>query len=112
MIALEANKDVPFSIERVYCILNTEKNASRGFHAHISLKQVMICLAGSCRVVLDNGVTKSEAVLNDSSRGLLIDGLLWREMHDLSDDCVLIVIANQHFDESDYIRDYEEFKRR
>jgi dTDP-4-dehydrorhamnose 3,5-epimerase-like enzyme len=113
LVAVEIGMDkaVPFEIKRVYYIYHTENKVSRGFHAHKNLKQVAICIAGSCRMVLDDGIKREEVWLNSPTRGLLIEDLVWREMHDFSDDCVLLVLASEHYDESDYIRDYEEFKR-
>lgn len=109
LIALEAHKTVPFDIKRVYYIYYTREGVSRGFHAHRNLKQLAVCVIGSCRFVLDNGKSREEIVLNNSTTGLLIDEMVWREMHDFSPDCVLMVLANQYYDEKDYIRDYQEF---
>lgn len=108
LVAIESNQSIPFEIKRLYYIFNTS-NQARGFHAHIDLKQVAICLKGSCRFVLDNGHQKDEILLTSPIKGLLIESLFWREMHDFSDDCVLLVLASEHYDESDYIRDYQEF---
>ncbi|ENX71655.1 hypothetical protein F884_00216 [Acinetobacter sp. CIP 102143] len=108
LVAIESNQSIPFEIKRLYYIFNTT-NQSRGFHAHIDLKQVAVCVKGSCRFILDNGHTREEVTLNSPTQGLYIDALTWREMHDFSEDCVLLVLASQHYDESDYIRDYQEF---
>ena len=109
LVALEGNKSVPFDIKRVYYIFGTKEGVSRGFHAHRNLKQVAVCVTGSCRFVLDNGKQREEVVLDKSTIGLVIDDLTWREMYDFSSDCVLMVLANEHYDESDYIRDYQDF---
>jgi len=109
LVALEANKSVPFDIKRVYCIFGTKEGVSRGFHAHRNLKQVAVCVTGSCRFTLDNGKLREEVVLNDSTKGLLIQNLTWREIHDFSPDCVLMVLASEYYNESDYIRDYDDF---
>ena len=109
LVSLEGNENVPFDIKRVYCISGTKEGVSRGFHAHRNLKQVAVCVMGSCRFVLDNGKQREEVVLDKSTIGLLINDLTWREMYDFSPDCVLVVLANEHYDESDYIRDYQEF---
>jgi len=109
LVSLEGNKSVPFDIKRVYYIFGTKKGVSRGFHAHRNLKQVAICVTGSCRFILDNGRLREEVVLDKSTTGLLIDDLTWREIYDFSPDCVLMVLASEHFDELDYIRDYQEF---
>lgn len=109
LVAIEGSKSVPFEIKRVYYIFGTKSEVSRGYHAHKNLKQLAVCVTGSCRFVLDDGITKEEVVLDSSTKGLLIDGLVWREMHDFSQDCVLMVLADQHYDESDYIRSYDAF---
>ncbi len=109
LIALEGNKSVPFDIKRVYYIFGTKEGVSRGFHAHRNLKQVAVCVTGSCRFILDNGKQREEVALDKSTTGLLIDDLTWREMYDFSPDCVLMVLASEYYDESDYIRDYQEF---
>ena len=109
LVALEGGKSVPFDIKRVYYIFGTREGVSRGFHAHRSLKQVAICVAGSCRFILDDGKFREEILLEKSSVGLLIEGLTWREMYDFSPDCVLIVLASEYYDEADYIRDYRTF---
>ncbi len=109
LIALEGNKCVPFDIKRVYYIFGTKEGVSRGFHAHRNLKQVAVCVTGSCRFILDNGKQREEVALDKSTTGLLIDDLTWREMYDFSPDCVLMVLASEYYNESDYIRDYQEF---
>lgn len=109
LVALEANKSVPFEIKRVYYIFGTKQGVSRGFHAHKNLKQLAVCVTGSCRFVLDNGKQREEISLDSSTTGLIIEDLTWREMHDFSPDCALMVLANQYYDENDYIRDYQEF---
>ncbi|CAM3595171.1 WxcM-like domain-containing protein [Acinetobacter baumannii] len=110
LVAIESNQSIPFDVKRLYYIFNTSQKP-RGFHAHIDLKQVAICLKGSCRFILDNGSTKEEVVLDNPTQGLVIEGLIWREMHDFSEDCVLLVLASEHFTEQDYIRNYDEFLR-
>lgn len=109
LLALEGNKNVPFEIKRVYYIYNTENGVSRGFHAHKELLQLAICISGSCRFIMDNGINKEEIILNSPSTGLLIPNMIWHEMHNFSDDCIIIVLANEVYQESDYIRDYTEF---
>ena len=109
LVALEAQKTVPFEIKRVYYIFGTQEGVARGFHAHRNLKQVAVCVTGKCRMVLDNGKQREEAWLDSPTKGLLIGDLVWREMYDFSENCVLLVLASEHYDESDYIRDYDEF---
>ena len=109
LIAIEEIKDIPFVIKRIYYIFETHKGIDRGFHAHKNLKQIAIALKGSCTFKLDNGSVVEEIVLDDPKKGLLIDGIIWREMKKFSEDCVLLVLANEYYDESDYIRNYNDF---
>jgi dTDP-4-dehydrorhamnose 3,5-epimerase-like enzyme len=111
LVAVEIGmeKAVPFDIKRVYYIYHTAGGVSRGYHAHKKLKQVAICLAGKCRMVLDDGNSREEVWLDSPTKGLVIEDMVWREMHDFSQDCVLLVLASEHYDESDYIRSYEDF---
>ena len=111
LVALETNKTVPFDVKRVYYIFGTKACVSRGFHAHRTLQQVAVCVTGKCRMVLDDGQRREDVWLDSPTKGLLIKGLVWREMHDFSPDCVLLVLASEYYDEGDYIRDYSEFKK-
>jgi dTDP-4-dehydrorhamnose 3,5-epimerase-like enzyme len=109
LIAIEEGYNTPFEIQRVYYIFDTKSGVERGFHAHINLKQLAISVKGSCTFVLDNGTTREEIKLDNPNQGLLIEGLIWHEMKDFSPDCVLVVLASEHYNESDYIRDYDKF---
>lgn len=109
LVALEANKTIPFDIKRVYYIFGTKPGVARGFHAHKALKQVAVCVSGSCRMLLDDGKQKAEVLLDSPVKGLVIDSFVWHEMHDFTPDCVLLVLASEHYDESDYIRNYDDF---
>lgn len=109
LVAIEAEKTVPFVVKRVYYLFGTKKSVARGFHAHHNLKQVAVCVTGSCRMIFDDGKTREEAWLDSPTKGLIIGDLIWHEMHDFSEDCVLLVLANEHYDELDYIRNYEKF---
>ena len=112
LIAIEEGYNAPFDIKRVYYIFDTKKDVLRGYHAHINLQQIAIVVKGSCTFILDDGKGREELILNTPNRGLLIQGLIWREMKDFSENCVLIVLASEHYDENDYIRDYQEFINR
>jgi len=109
LIAIEQNKSIPFEIKRAYYIFDTQQGISRGFHAHKGLLQVAICLSGSCRMMVDDGVNQENYILDSPSKGLLIGSPVWREMHDFTENCVLLVLASEYYDEGDYIRSYDEF---
>ena len=110
LIAIEENKNIPFEIKRVYYIFDTKDGVRRGFHAHKNLEQVLVCVNGSCEILLDDGKEKSITKLENRNEGLFIEKLVWREMFNFSADCVLMVLASDYYDEKDYIRDYNEFK--
>ena len=109
LVFLESLKDIPFEIKRIYFLKNLEFLKSRGFHAHKNLKQVMFCISGSCKLILDNGKIREEILLDSHSFGVYLESFLWREMHEFSENCILFVLASEHYDESDYIRSYSKF---
>lgn len=82
----------------------------RGHHAHRQLKQLLVCVSGACTIRCDFGDGRVEDVTLDwPDQGLLIEGLVWRDMLHFSKGSVLMVLASDHYDEADYIRDYETF---
>lgn len=109
LVALEEGKDIPFQIKRVYYMYDTQKGVRRGFHAHKSLEQILICIHGTCKVLLDNGEEKKIVSLEKPYEGLYIANNMWREMYDFSEDAVLMVLASDYYNEDDYIRDYDRF---
>lgn len=109
LVALEEKKEIPFDIKRVYYIYDTQDGVRRGFHAHKSLKQLLICVHGSCKVLLDNGKERETVLLDKPYEGIFIQSNMWREMYDFSPGAVLLVLASEIYDESDYIRDYDKF---
>lgn len=109
LVALEEFKDIPFEIKRVYYLYDTKEGVRRGFHAHKSLEQILVCIHGSCRILLDNGEEKKTVSLEKPYEGLYIANSIWREMYDFSPDAVLLVLASDFYREEDYIRDYDEF---
>lgn len=109
LVAIEENKDLPFDIKRVYYIYDTLPGVRRGFHAHRNLQQILLCVNGSCKIHLDNGFETAEVVLDKPNEGLYISNDMWREMYDFTPGTVLLVLASAHYDEADYIRNYNDF---
>lgn len=110
LVALEeVSPAVPFEIRRVYYIFGTRPGVERGFHAHKKLKQLCVCVSGTCDFVLDNGRSRETVRMDSPAKGLLLGNNIWREMKNFSLDCVLLVLASEHYDEADYIRDHNEF---
>jgi dTDP-4-dehydrorhamnose 3,5-epimerase-like enzyme len=111
LVALEPERNVPFPIRRVYYLYATEKAVHRGRHAHRRLNQLAVAVRGAVTILLDDGHGPVEVRLDDPSRGLLMGCMVWRELYDFSDDCVLMVLADQPYDPADYITDYDAFLR-
>lgn len=109
LMVLESNKNVPFKVKRIYYILDAKPDVPRGFHAHKELMQLAFCIKGSCNMIMDNGIEKQQVRIDKSNIGLMIPPMVWHEMHDFSEDCVMLVLASAQYDEADYIRDYDEF---
>lgn len=112
LTVVESNEDIPFSIKRVYYLYDTKPGFVRGLHSHKKLEQILVCVSGSCIIRMDDGYEKEEVLLNNPTKGLYIGPNIWREMYDFSDGAVLLVMASELYDESDYIRDYKEFIER
>lgn len=110
LVSLEDQKNVPFPIRRVYYLFGTAEGVRRGFHAHRVLNQMAIVVRGSCRFHLDDGKEKIDILLDNPAQGLMLPPMLWHEMYDFSEDCVLMVLADNHYDEADYLRSYDDFK--
>jgi len=111
LIALESFSNLlPFEIKRCYYIFDTTPGTIRGLHAHRALRQILVCVSGSCTIMCDTGQEKVEFHLDWPDRAVLIEGLVWREMKNFSKGAVLLVLASEHYDEADYIRDFEAFK--
>lgn len=111
LVALEEYKDIPFSIKRIYYMYDTAEGVTRGYHAHKTLEQILVCIHGSCKIRLDNGRESKVITLEKPYEGLYVSSNMWREMFDFSPGAVLMVLASDFYNEEDYIRDYEEFLR-
>lgn len=111
LTCIEGALDIPFEIKRVYYFYGSQIHHRRGMHAHKILKQVLIPIAGSFDVVLDDGDKKRRFKMDNPTKGILIDGVIWREITNFSDNSICLVLASQHFDQSEYIDDYTSFKK-
>lgn len=109
LVALEGNSLIPFDIKRVYYIYGVEEGVRRGFHSHKKLQQVLICVHGTVKILLKTPEEEEVVTLNKPNEGLYIGPNIWREMYDFSEDAVLLVLASDHYKESDYIRKYDDY---
>lgn len=108
---IEGYKHIPFEIKRVYYIYDVPGGESRGGHAHRRLQQFIVAASGSFDVIVDDGLKRKRFNLNRAYYGLYIPPMIWRELNNFSSGAVCLVLASEFYDESDYIRNYEEFKK-
>lgn len=106
----ESTREIPFDIKRIYYIYGLAyPKALRGYHAHKKLEQVIFCINGSFKLMADDGVRKQYFYLSDPNQGIFLGPKLWHTMFEFSGDCIILVLASDYYDESDYIRDYDQF---
>ena len=106
---IESRTHVPFAIERVYYLYDVPGGAERGAHGHRTLQQLIVAMSGSFDVILDDGRESRTFHMNRSYYGLYVSPMIWRNITNVSSGAVLMVLASQRYDESDYFRDYDEF---
>lgn len=100
---------IPFHIKRVYYIQNSKLGLARGYHAHIGTQQAFFCIQGSVDLILDDGNDRQAVSVSSPNQGVFIDKLVWHEMHNISEDAIMLVFASEFYDEKDYIRNYSDF---
>ncbi len=108
-ITIAEGKSLPFVIKRLYYIYAADTDVPRGMHAHYQTSQVLFCLAGSIKMLLDDGSVREECLLDSPSKGILLKPMIWHEMHDFQQDTILLVVASHVYDPMDYMRDYQQF---
>jgi len=111
LVPIESNSTIPFEIKRVFYIYGVHDQEDRGEHSHHTTEQVLICVNGQIKVLCDDGKDVKEWILDKPNQALYIPNLIWDEQTYLTPGSVLLVLTNTKYDPSDYIEDYEEFKR-
>ncbi len=109
VVAEGSGKDIPFEIKRVFYMYGSTSEVVRGQHANRRTEFVLINVSGTSRVKVDNGYETDIIELNRPRMGLYLPTMLWKDMYDFSKDSVLLVLASEHYDGSEYIRDYEQY---
>ena len=109
LVVVEGAQDIPFEIKRVFYIYGSDSQVVRGQHANRNSEFVLINVSGSSKVRVDNGFEEEIIELNRPRMGLYLPTMVWKDMYDFSEDSVLLVLANTHYDGHEYIRDYDEF---
>lgn len=110
LVVVEGKSDIPFEIKRVFYIYGSDKDVVRGQHANKRTEFVLINVAGKSKVKVKDG-EGNEAIycLNRPHTGIYLPTMVWKDMYDFSDDSVLLVLASEHYDATEYIRDYDQF---
>lgn len=108
---IEENRHFPFDIKRVYYLYDVPGGAERGGHAHKEMNQLIIAMSGSFDVVLDDGFERKRFHMNRSYYALYVAPMVWRELDNFSSGAVLLSLASNYYDESDYYREYADFLR-
>ena len=109
LVVAEGGKVIPFDVKRVFYIYKTTKGTVRGLHANRESKFFFINVSGSCKVKVDNGISQEVIVLDKPHKALYMDKMIWKEMYEFSEDAILIVISSEHYNGTEYIRDYKDF---
>lgn len=105
----EFEKEIPFLVKRIFYQYDFAGDCSRGQHANRHSSFVFICLKGECIIFVDDGHVQDQFVLNDASKGLFLSNGIWKEMKSFSSDCILLVLSDNEYDSSEYIRNYDEY---
>lgn len=111
LVVVEGAKDIPFEIKRVFYIYGSDSEVVRGQHANRESEFVLINVGGTSKVRIDNGHSEAVVELNKPMMGLYIPTMVWKDMYDFSEDSILLVLASTHYDGTEYIRNYEEYKK-
>lgn len=111
LVVVEGARDIPFKIERVFYMYGSDSEVVRGQHANRESEFVLINVGGTSKVRIDNGHSEAIIELNKPMMGLYIPTMVWKDMYDFSKDSILLVLASTHYDGTEYIRDYEEYKK-
>ena len=111
LVVVEGEQSIPFEIKRVFYIYGSDRDVVRGQHANRNSQFVLINVSGTSKVRVDNGFEEDIIELNRPRMGLYLPTMIWKDMYDFSEDSVLLVLTNTHYDGNEYIRDYDEFLR-
>lgn len=109
LVVAESHKQVPFTIKRIFYIYGTKENVIRGKHANRISQFVLINLQGSVKIRIDDGKQEDVVVLDKPHQGVYLESLVWKDMYDFSHDSILLVLSSHGFDNSEYVRDYDQF---
>lgn len=110
LVVLESGSQVPFKIMRIFYIYGTKPGVKRGMHANLRSEFILINLAGTCKIKIDDGIAQEIVTLNKAHQGIYLEKMVWKTMYDFSPKSILLVISNEKYDSNEYIRDYDLYK--
>lgn len=111
LVVVEGSRSIPFAIQRVFYIYESDSTVVRGQHANKESEFVLINVAGKSKVRITDGTEEFVVNLDRPMMGVYIPKMIWKDMYDFSEDSVLLVLASTHYDDKEYIRDYEEYQK-
>ncbi len=111
LVVVEGGMQIPFDIKRIFYIYGSDDTVVRGQHANLRSEFVLINVAGTSKVKVDDGKETRVIELNQPRMGVYLSKMLWKEMYDFSADSVLLVLSNEHYDAGEYVREYDEYLR-
>ncbi|WP_216857351.1 sugar 3,4-ketoisomerase [Paenibacillus tritici] len=109
LVIVEGNNDIPFDIKRVFYIYGSDPNVIRGQHANRETEFVLINVCGSSKIKISDGRNEAIFVLDKPHTGVYLPKMIWKDMYDFSSDSILLVLASEHYNGSEYIRDFNDF---
>lgn len=110
LVVVEGNQDIPFEIKRIFYIYGSDTDVVRGQHANKNTQFVLVNVGGTSKVKVKDGRGNEKVYILDKPRtGIYLPNMIWKDMYDFSEDSILLVIASEHYDESEYIREYDDF---
>lgn len=109
LVVIEGEQDIPFEIKRIFYMYGTDNSMIRGSHANRKSDFVLVNVAGKTKIKVDDGFSTAVIELNKPRMGIYIPAMLWKDMYDFSEDSVLLVLSNEHYDATEYIRNYDEY---
>jgi dTDP-4-dehydrorhamnose 3,5-epimerase-like enzyme len=109
LVIIEGLRDVPFDIKRIFYIYGSDKDVIRGCHANRKSEFVLINVSGCSKVKMFDGNNEEIFELNKPNTGIYIPKMVWKDMYDFTEDSVLLVLASEHYDSNEYIRDFDDY---
>ena len=109
LVIVEGQKDIPFDIKRIFYIYGSDETVVRGNHANRKSEFVLVNVSGKSKIRVFDGITEYIYELTQPHMGVYISKMVWKEMYDFSEDSVLLCLASEYYDGSEYIREYDEY---